>query len=112
MIAENGVILAESTRFVNGTIYADLDIRRLENERRRMTTFCFSSDDEDGEKEPFYNTAEFSLEKEETVLTRKFDSRPFVPSAKEERDRRCNEILNIQAMGLKKDWHIFIVRMR
>ena len=102
MIAENGVILAESTRFVNGTIYADLDIRRLENERRRMTTFCFSSDDEDGEKEPFYNTAEFSLEKEETVLTRKFDSRPFVPSAKEERDRRCNEILNIQAMGLKK----------
>ena len=79
-----------------------MDIRRLENERRRMTTFCFSSDDEDGEKEPFYNTAEFSLEKEETVLTRKFDSRPFVPSAKEERDRRCNEILNIQAMGLKK----------
>ena len=37
-----------------------------------------------------------------TPLTRKLDSRPFVPGIKEERERRCDEILNIQAMGLKK----------
>ena len=43
-----------------------------------------------------------TLENTETVLTRKFDSRPFVPGIKEERERRCDEILNIQAMGLKK----------
>ena len=49
-----------------------------------------------------YNEALFTLEREETKLTRKFDSRPFVPGIKEERERRCDEILNIQAMGLKK----------
>lgn len=102
LIAENGTILAESRRFVNGITYADLDIQRLVNERRRMTTYLFSSDKEDGEKEPFYNEMFFDLRVEETALSRTFDSRPFVPGVKEERDRRCDEILNIQAMGLKK----------
>ena len=102
LIAENGPILAESRRFVNGITCADLDIRRLANERRRMTTCLFSSDREEGEKEPFYSEVFFDLSVEETKLTRKFDSRPFVPGVKEERDRRCDEILNIQAMGLKK----------
>lgn len=44
LIAENGTILAESRRFVNGIIYADLDIHRLDNERRRMTTCQFAPD--------------------------------------------------------------------
>lgn len=44
LIAENGTILAESRRFVNGALYADLDIHRLENERRRMTTCRFAPD--------------------------------------------------------------------
>ena len=39
MIAENGAVLAESARFANGTIYADVDLERLECERRRMTTY-------------------------------------------------------------------------
>ena len=39
---------------------------------------------------------------EETELTRKFASRPFVPSVMAERNLRCEEILTIQAMGLKK----------
>ena len=102
LIAENGTILAESRRFVNGITYADLDIQRLINERRRMTTCLFSSDEEEGEKEPFYSEVYFTLSVDETKLSRKFDSRPFVPGVKAERDRRCDEILNIQAMGLKK----------
>lgn len=102
LIAENGTILAESRRFVNGITYADLDIQRLVNERRRMTTCRFSSDKEEGEREPFYNEMFFDLHVDKTELDRKFDSRPFVPGVKEERDRRCDEILNIQAMGLKK----------
>ena len=44
LIAENGTILAESRRFVNGALYADLDIHRLDNERRRMTTCRFAPD--------------------------------------------------------------------
>lgn len=102
LIAENGSILAESRRFANGVIYADLDIHRLDNERRRMTTCQFAPDLAPEGKDISYNEAPFTLENTETVLTRKFDSRPFVPGIKEERERRCDEILNIQAMGLKK----------
>lgn len=99
LIAENGVLLAESRRFTSGAVYADLDVQRLVNERRRMTTYLFTGDKD--ENNVFYSEAEFQLEKEETALTRNFDPKPFVPGVKEERDRRCDEILNIQAMGLK-----------
>ena len=102
LIAENGSILAESRRFVNGVIYADLDIHRLDNERRRMTTCQFAPDLAPEGQDISYNEALFTLEKTETELSRKFDSRPFVPGIREERERRCDEILNIQAMGLKK----------
>ena len=44
----------------------------------------------------------FYIEKEETELTRIFPSRPFVPEGEKERVKRCEEILMIQAMGLKK----------
>lgn len=102
LIAENGSILGESRRFVNGITYGEVDIQRLVNERRRMTTFRFSSDEEEGKMEPVYQEKLFHLTICETVLSRKIASRPFVPGVKEERDRRCDEILNIQAMGLKK----------
>ena len=49
-----------------------------------------------------YQVVRFSLSIEETKLPRYFDPRPFVPSDKHNRDQRCDEILNIQAMGLKK----------
>lgn len=44
----------------------------------------------------------FSLEMEETELTRFIDPAPFVPKDKANREKRCEEILMIQAMGLKK----------
>ena len=102
LIAENGTILAESRRFVNGALYADLDIHRLENERRRMTTCRFAPDLAPEGQDVFYNEVYFNISRGTTELTRKFDSRPFVPGVREERERRCDEILNIQAMGLKK----------
>lgn len=101
MIAENGVILAESRRFQNGIVYGELDIQRLVNERRRMTTCRFAPDKTEDSKDG-YRKIVFHLKQTETALTRKFDSRPFVPGVREERDRRCDEILNIQAVGLKK----------
>ena len=102
LIAENGTILAESRRFVNGALYADLDIHRLDNERRRMTTCRFAPDLAPEGQDVFYNEVYFNAGRRVTPLTRKFDSRPFVLGIKEERERRCDEILNIQAMGLKK----------
>ena len=44
----------------------------------------------------------FDMKIQETKLTRTFYSRPFVPGEEGERARRCEEILTIQAMGLKK----------
>ena len=98
LIAENGTVLAESPRFVNGITCAEVDVRKLANERRRMTTFHFASE----ENSDSYQEIGFDLSVKETVLTGRISSRPFVPGGKEERDRRCDEILNIQAMGLKK----------
>ena len=95
MIAENGVILAEGKRFHNGIVYSEIDVQRLNDERRRLTTYQ-PADDSDHIKVCFH------LNVEETKLTRKYSQYPFVPSRKEERDMRCDEILNIQAMGLKK----------
>lgn len=95
MIAENGVTLAEGKRFRNSVIYGEIDVQRLADERRRISTYPPA--DSSG-----YEVIPFETEIEETKLTRIFDPNPFVPSVKEERDMRCEEILNIQAMGLKK----------
>ncbi|MCI1723524.1 MAG: NAD(+) synthase [Lachnospiraceae bacterium] len=95
MIAENGTVLAEAVRFTNETVYGDLDTDRIISERRRMTTFPV--------QEPAgYRTVPFRLKVTETKLTRTFDPHPFVPSGKSDRDMRCDEILNIQSIGLKK----------
>ncbi len=95
LIGENGVILSESRRFENEMIYGDLDIFRLEGERRRMSTF----QPEDGEG---CEKISFSLEVQETALEREFSPDPFVPEDRGDRKQRCDEILNIQAMGLKQ----------
>lgn len=95
IIGENGCILAETETAANGTIFADIDIGRLLSERRRMTTFSFVDHKE-------YRKIEFHLQREETHLTRRFDPAPFVPSDTSIRSRRCEEILMIQALGLKK----------
>ena len=49
-----------------------------------------------------YQKVAFYLKMAETKLERFFDPTPFVPGKKEERDHRCEEILTIQALGLKK----------
>lgn len=98
LIAENGSILAQSERFHNEMTLSELDLGRLVSERRRMGTFTITPPAQAG-----YEVCSFSFgQPEETTLTRFYSRTPFVPSVKEDRDRRCNEIFNIQAMGLKK----------
>lgn len=97
MIAENGHLLAESKRFSNETVCSEIDVARLCAERRRMTTFQDAEASKTGSP-----AASFVLGSADTVLTRHIDPTPFVPGRREERDRRCDEILMIQAMGLKK----------
>jgi len=95
MIAENGTILSEAKRFCNEMIYADLDIQKLRAERRRMNTFSSKEDET-------YKKITVQFVEEEIQLSRYFDPEPFVPHDKIKREKRCEDILQIQAMGLKK----------
>lgn len=95
IIAENGAVLKESKRYTNEVIYSEIDIRRLISERRRNTTF------QQTESIAFIQVP-FQVKMEETILTRTVSPMPFVPKNDEERAKRCEEILTIQAMGLKK----------
>ena len=95
IIAENGNILSQSKRFENQTIYADIDLDRLAAERAKMTTFI-------PDEELSYEEVEVELEPIDFEVERVIDNAPFVPSNTNEREKRCEEILSIQTMGLKK----------
>lgn len=95
LIAENGTVLAESATFENEINVATIDVQRLASERRRMSTFPAAESKE-------YREISFALAEEETKLARFFDADPFVPSNADQLSDRCEEILNIQALGLKK----------
>ena len=94
MIAENGALLAER-RFATGLTISEIDVDRLASARRRMTTF-------NGQRQADLWRASFSRPLEETRLTRAVSPAPFVPADAEDRAERCNEILKIAALGLKK----------
>lgn len=95
LICENGSVLVEAKRFTNEIIYADIDVQKLAAERRKMTSFPGGQTDD-------YFEQEFSLEVKENKITRTFPKAPFVPDNQDERDKRCDEILSLQSMGLKK----------
>lgn len=91
LIVENGTILAESSLFENGILYADVDVQRLCGERRRSNTFQTA--------EPCCETM-FHMMPEETKLNRKINPYPFVPSGEQALEQRCEKILMLQATGL------------
>ncbi len=93
LICENGSLLAESERFKNQMITADIDLGKLVSERRRMTTWV--PDFESG-----YRTIYFDLELKELKLQRVMDPRPFVPFGETDRAKCCEEYLTILTMGL------------
>ena len=92
LIAENGAVLACSEPFTTGLLMTELDVERLESDRRRMSTFGAGS----GTRIPF------RLERRETELSRRIDPSPFVPDDPAVRAVRCEEILSIQSQGLKR----------
>ncbi len=99
LITENGTLLVEANAFENGIISSEIDLGKLKSERRRMLTYL-------GQNTVPYQIISYSFhegndELEEILLTRFIDPAPFVPSNKEDRNKRCKDIVNIQAMGLK-----------
>ena len=109
MISENGTLLAESDLFSNQTVYAQVDVERLANERRHTTSFAASVENFDSHSD--YSTIEIDLVKtaaetktgtKTEKLERYVDPHPFVPSDKEKRTQRCLEVITLQAQGLAK----------
>lgn len=105
LIAENGSLLCESRRFEEDQlIMTELDLGRLCSERQRISTYQTAI--HSGIFSPAttkYQIQHFSFRDiQQTRLTRSYTRTPFVPASKQDRDYRCDEILNIQAMGLRK----------
>ena len=95
IIAENGVVLKESTLWTTGLTSTEVDVQRLCFERRKNTTFS------GGTSRPIRRIP-FGLTLCDTALTRTVEKLPFVPSAENEKDKRCEAILTMQAHGLAK----------
>lgn len=94
LIAENGTLLAESERFTTGMICSQIDLQKLEAERRRISTYQ--------KLEREYLEIPAMLTPVETKITRWIDPAPFVPGIEADRRKRCEEIFMIQAQGLRK----------
>lgn len=106
LVAENGVLLRESSRVGDGTpirressfITADVDIERLQNDRRSTTSF----DDNVRHLPGPYRTIPFTLRRDMEGLLRTVSGTPFVPQENEELHRRCAEIFGIQCAALAR----------
>lgn len=96
IICENGAVLAESGLFKSGCIYADIDVDKLSNERRRMANTFFTCGDCAQYKVIDFTAADGG------EVERSFPQTPFVPADDEMLRERTELILSIQASGLKK----------
>ena len=95
IIAENGLILAESSLYSTGLTVTEIDVKKLAAERRRNTSFI-------GGIRPGIRRVSFDMPLTETELTRTVVRTPFVPQTSAEKDKRCEDILAMQAHGLEK----------
>ena len=100
LIAENGALLSER-RFASGLTISEVDVARLAYERRRMNTYPSRDGREEALLHGLWRTG-FSLESATTTLTRYVSPTPFVPEDAADRAERCEEILKVAALGLKK----------
>lgn len=112
IIAENGVILAESKRFQHHSQIeiADIDVQLLRNERRHHNTFGFQYPSPDyktaDEIVPIRSDSDIRQNKEsinnyiKEFKYRKVNPLPFVERDEIKLMKRCEEISSIQAWGL------------
>lgn len=100
LVAENGVILAESERFGLGSVLAvaDVDVQWLLHDRLHGTSF------RDDESVAVFRTVKVALGAAggEERLMRPLAARPFVPGSEGDRRAVCEEIFAIQSTGLAR----------
>ncbi|CAE6509494.1 Glutamine-dependent NAD(+) synthetase [Nitrosomonas nitrosa] len=106
MVYENGALLAESSRFQEGSqvILADIDLDRLIQERMRQNSFTQSARYYRQTIEPFREIL-FEIdfpESSQLLCQRHYDRFPYVPADPAARDAHCFEAYHIQVQGLVK----------
>lgn len=105
MVYENGVLLAESTRFARNEqlITADIDLDRLAQERMRMTSFNDAAADHRNRVQAIRRVpVDMEPPSGAVPLRRAVDRFPYVPSDPASRNERCGEAYQIQVHGLTK----------
>jgi len=100
IIAEDGNILEESILYSDGYIVSDIDIDKIQTERKRANTWTTISTNSYN----FIVCEESQKSNKDTAFTllRKISPTPFVPSDTHNREKRCQEIIAMQAEGLAK----------
>lgn len=108
LIAENGNMLAESSRVGDGelslgerSVTTDVDVEKLQTERRLLTSFG----DAAGNVSEKYRTIPMDClceNKGNETMVRKFNGTPFIPKDQDTLHFRCAEIFGIQCAGLAK----------
>lgn len=98
MIYENGSKLAENKRFEidSNIITADIDILKLANDRRKNRSYMNMASNTD------YIIVEVDMANSIKTLQRDYKEYPFVPSNEQERNKRCEEIIEIQSSALAR----------
>lgn len=108
LIYENGILLEEGKRFSldEQMITAQIDIDRLRSERRNNSTFVNAQrnikyDELNHDFSTVLIPAKLTENEHDFVLERGVNPHPFIPT-NDDMDTSCEEIFNIQTMGLAK----------
>ncbi len=102
LVYENGRLLAEGERFAleSQLVTAQIDVERLRSDRRSNTTFVNAQRRMINE-EVHVEKAEAAAMPHDFVLERSVNPHPFIPTDRD-LQKSCEEIFNIQVMGLAK----------
>lgn len=110
LIAYDGKIVGESERFSLKDSYASasVDIEKIRLDRRKYSTFCIGKDSEEDKE---FRVIRSAANKKNAnmdnlscpigqLVNFQVSSHPFIPESESQRDRICEETINIQAWGL------------
>ena len=100
LIAECGHLLASGERFSTNRqlVVADIDTELIGNERRRRNTFV----SDHFLREYTIERVEFPDKPEHKFIDRPVDAHPFLLSESGDRTAHCNEVFEIQTLGLMR----------
>ncbi len=96
IVSENGARIAQSHCFSleDGITYAEVDLEKLMNIRRRKNTFG------DNGRCPAFRRVIIPAPQSDALPDRRFEPHPFIPADGADRDTRCKEIFDIQVAAL------------